>query len=93
MRLIVITLYKCCKVAGLLKSARFVIAIMTATRPDKKFTNITQTSFVHHVQLGIHAEDIELCEKLCPTTIYDRILEEMEQKEKSIEGQLSSVES
>jgi hypothetical protein len=36
---------------------------------------------------------LELCDKLCPTTIYDRILEEMDLKEKSIESRLTSVES
>ncbi len=66
---------------------------MSAIRPEKKFSNINQTSFVHHVQLDIRAEDIELIDKLCPATIYDRIIEEMDQKEKLIEGKLNSVES
>jgi hypothetical protein len=47
---------------------------------------------VHHVELGLRSEDFELCEKLCPNTIYDRILEEVDQKEKSIEGKLGQVE-
>jgi hypothetical protein len=33
---------------------------------------------VHHVQIGLHCEDVELCDKLCPTTIYDRVIEEIE---------------
>jgi len=57
------------------------------------FPNITQTSFVSHFQLGLRGEDLELCEKLCPTTIYDRIIEEIEQKEKAIEAKTNTVES
>lgn len=67
---------------------------MTSSGAHKeKFPSYTQTSFVHHVQLGIHSEDLELCDKLCPTTIYDRMIEEIEIKDKAIETKLNSVES
>ena len=64
----------------------------SGTRQEKQYPNITQTLFVHHLQLGLKAEDFELCDKLCPLTIYERIIEEVEQKEKAIKTKLDSVE-
>jgi hypothetical protein len=58
-----------------------------------KYPSYTQTSFVHHVQLGLKGEDVELIEKLCPATIYDRMIEEIEQKDKALEAKLTQVES